>query len=174
VVAGCGNPLFGDDGFGPAVIEKLRNFPLPSNVKVLDAGTSGPDLVFPLLDLTITRTLIIVDIIDFGGLPGSIARIHLTDLPGDAIGDAIPGGLIQSLFRMRDQVEITIFGCQPFDVSYPEFRLGLSREVAEAIPEVIREIIYQISNNQEIPSLYIHEVPGYSSRLSAYDSHISW
>ncbi|RPJ53543.1 MAG: coenzyme F420 hydrogenase, partial [Methanobacteriota archaeon] len=35
VVAGCGNPLFADDGFGPAVVEALKELTLPDNVKVI-------------------------------------------------------------------------------------------------------------------------------------------
>ena len=41
VIVGCGNPLFADDGFGPAVVEEMKNLSLPDNVKVEDAGQIG-------------------------------------------------------------------------------------------------------------------------------------
>jgi len=39
LLAGLGNPLSGDDGFGPRVIERLRESALPCGVTLLDAGT---------------------------------------------------------------------------------------------------------------------------------------
>ena len=49
VICGCGNPLFADDGFGPAVVEELQKLDLPENVKVIDAGLGGPHFLFTLL-----------------------------------------------------------------------------------------------------------------------------
>ncbi|WP_269851753.1 hydrogenase maturation protease [Methanosarcina horonobensis] len=57
VVAGCGNPLYADDGFGPAVVESLKGFELPENVTVVDAGLGGPHFVFTLSILSPRRLL---------------------------------------------------------------------------------------------------------------------
>lgn len=76
VVAGCGNLLFADDGFGPAVAQELLKFALPDNVKVVDAGICAAPFVFTLLDPERTKKLIIVDIVDFGAVSGAIARQH--------------------------------------------------------------------------------------------------
>lgn len=47
VIFGCGNILFGDDGFGPAVFKELQeNYVLPCNFLALDAGTSIWDILF--------------------------------------------------------------------------------------------------------------------------------
>ncbi len=41
LVFGCGNPLLGDDGFGPAVIEHIMKIHTQAeDVGFLDAGTS--------------------------------------------------------------------------------------------------------------------------------------
>ena len=45
VIVGCGNPLFGDDGFGPAVIEEMKNFKLPDNVTIQDGGAGAPHYI---------------------------------------------------------------------------------------------------------------------------------
>ena len=50
VIAGCGNPLFADDGFGPAVVEELKKLQLPDNVKVIDAGLGAPHFLFTLME----------------------------------------------------------------------------------------------------------------------------
>ena len=55
VIAGCGNPLFADDGFGPAVIEEMQKLSLPDNVTIVDAGLGGPHFIFTLLDPEVTK-----------------------------------------------------------------------------------------------------------------------
>lgn len=46
VIIGCGNPARCDDGEGVAVILGLRQYPPPSGVQLIDAGTSGIDVMF--------------------------------------------------------------------------------------------------------------------------------
>jgi len=81
VIAGCGNPLFADDGFGPAVIEEMQKLSLPDNVTIIDAGLGGPHFIFTLLDPEVTKKLIIIDIADFGEKPGTLAKFRVEDLP---------------------------------------------------------------------------------------------
>jgi coenzyme F420 hydrogenase subunit delta len=62
-VFGCGNPLFGDDGFGPAVIDRLARHPLPEKVRLIDAGTGIREHLLDYLLAPAERpgTLIIAD-----------------------------------------------------------------------------------------------------------------
>ena len=91
VVAGCGNPLYADDGFGIAVVESLQGLELPEKVKVVDAGLGGPHFVFTLLDPESTKKLIIVDIADFGGNPASSGGSPWTSSPWGVTGTPTPG-----------------------------------------------------------------------------------
>ena len=141
VIAGCGNPLFADDGFGPAVVEEMQKLSLPDNVSIVDAGLGGPHFIFTLLDPEKTRKLIIVDIADFGAEPGSITKLRVEDLPPGSYRDAHSWDLAEPLQRIKDQIEITVIGCQPAKVTAPEFELGLSEEVQDAIPKTIRVIL---------------------------------
>jgi coenzyme F420 hydrogenase subunit delta len=141
VIAGCGNPLFADDGFGPAVVEEMQKLSLPDNVTIVDAGLGGPHFIFTLLDPEVTRKLIIVDLADFGAEPGSITKLRVEDLPPGAYRDAHSWDLAEPLQRIKDQIEVTIIGCQPAKVTFPEFELGLSEEVQNAIPKTIRVIL---------------------------------
>jgi coenzyme F420 hydrogenase subunit delta len=144
VIAGCGNPLFADDGFGPAVIEEMENLSLPDNVMILDAGLGGPHFVFTLLDPDVTKKLIIVDIADFGAEPGTITKLRVEDLPQGAYRDAHSWDLAEPLQRIKDRIEVTIIGVQPARVTAPEFELGLSEELQKAIPKTIRVILETI------------------------------
>ena len=141
VIAGCGNPLFADDGFGPAVIEEMEKLSLPDNVMIQDAGLGGPHFIFTLLDPEVTKKLIIVDIADYGAEPGSITKLRVEDLPPGAYRDAHSWDLAEPLQRIKDRVDITIIGCQPARVTSPEFELGLSEELQKAIPRTIQVIL---------------------------------
>jgi len=141
VIAGCGNPLFADDGFGPAVIEEMEKLSLPDNVTIIDAGLGGPHFIFTLLDPEVTKKLIIVDIADFGAEPGQITKLRPEDLPPGAYRDAHSWDLTEPLQRIKDQIEVTIIGVQPARVTAPEFELGLSDELQKAIPKTIQVIL---------------------------------
>jgi len=141
VIAGCGNPLFADDGFGPAVVEALSHITLPDNVKAEDAGLGGPHFIFTLLDPEKTRKLIIVDIADFGGEPGELRTFRVEDLPPGSYRDAHSWDLTEPLHRLKDSIDVTIIGCQPKRVSAPEFEIGLTDEIQQAIPRAVREVL---------------------------------
>jgi coenzyme F420 hydrogenase subunit delta len=141
VIAGCGNPLFADDGFGPAVVEELKKLTLPDNVKVEDAGLGGPHFIFTLLDPEVTKKLVIIDIADFGAEPGEITKLRVEDLPPGAYRDAHSWDLTEPLHRLKDDIDITIIGCQPKRVTSPEFEIGLSDEIVKAIPKTIQVVL---------------------------------
>jgi coenzyme F420 hydrogenase subunit delta len=141
VIAGCGNPLFADDGFGPAVAEELSRLNLPDTVKVVDAGLGGPHFIFTLLNPEVTKRLIIIDIADFGGTPGELASFRVEDLPPGSYRDAHSWDLTEPLQRIKDDIDITVIGCQPKHVTAPEFEMGLSEEVQNAIPTTVRFVL---------------------------------
>jgi coenzyme F420 hydrogenase subunit delta len=141
VVAGCGNPLFADDGFGPAVAEELARLELPDTIKVVDAGLGGPHFIFTLIDPEHTKRLIIIDIADFGAEPGEIRDFSVEDLPAGSYRDIHSWDLTEPLQRLKDTVDITVIGCQPRRVTAPEFELGLTDEVQDAIPRTVRHVL---------------------------------
>jgi coenzyme F420 hydrogenase subunit delta len=147
VVAGCGNPLYADDGFGPAVVEKLKGLELPENVTVVDAGLGGPHFVFTLLNPESTKTLIIVDIADFGGEPGDLRWLAVDELPEGSYLDAHSWDLTEPLQCIKDDIRIRVLVCQKKYVSAPEMVIGITYEVQRAIPEAVSEILKEIGMN---------------------------
>jgi coenzyme F420 hydrogenase subunit delta len=140
VICGCGNPLFADDGFGPEVIGELKKIPLPDTVKVIDAGLGGPHFIFTLMDQSEeqVKKIYIIDIADFGGNPGEITLLSPNDLPPGKYRDAHSWDLAEPLHRLKEKIHITIIGCQPKRVTAPDFEIGLSDEVASAIPRTVQ------------------------------------
>jgi hydrogenase maturation protease len=68
LIAGIGNIFLGDDGFGPAVVNRLDPAALPDGVAAVDYGIRGVHLAYDLLDEQYD-TLIMVDAIPFGDDP---------------------------------------------------------------------------------------------------------
>lgn len=146
LVMGCGNILFGDDGFGPKAIEYLRShYELPGDVCVLDVGTGARDVLFTLaLSSTKPQKLVIIDIMDTGSKPGEILVAHIEDLPraGDGGFSLHHVPTIDLLRSLRDcyQLDILVVVAQPQAV--PEtVRIGLSSVVNATIPCVCQHLI---------------------------------
>ncbi|MFO0840744.1 MAG: hydrogenase maturation protease [Phycisphaerae bacterium] len=91
VIIGCGNPLRGDDGVGPVVIERLRARGVPPHVCLRDAGTGGVEV---LDEIEGADRAIFVDACRSGAVPGTILERRAADLPS-----ATGGGLNPHAFR---------------------------------------------------------------------------
>ena len=90
VIFGCGNVLLGDDGFGPAVIERLLRSGLPESIQVIDAGTSIREYLLDYLMLPALRPalLIVVDAWSAeGDAPGQVRQCSPADLPARKVHD---------------------------------------------------------------------------------------
>lgn len=91
LVFGCGNTLFGNDGFGPEVVYKIeKTQTLPDSILVMDAGTGIRDLVFDLL-LMDTPPPELVVVIDAITVPdrrhGEIFAIDVAKVPQKKLAD---------------------------------------------------------------------------------------
>ena len=74
-VIGVGNILYGDDGFGPRVVERLEGEDLAPGVDVIDGGSIGIDL----LDyLTEYDRVIVIDAAEMGLEAGTL-RVFTPD-----------------------------------------------------------------------------------------------
>lgn len=137
---GCGNVLFGDDGFGPAVIEHLeRHHRLPPEAAAMDVGTSVREFLFDLL-LAETRPRLVL-VIDAATQPGRRPG-ELMELTPDGIGASkvndfslhqFPG--VNMLAELRDLggVEVRILAVQTAELP-DRVAPGLSAAVAAAVP----------------------------------------
>jgi len=89
LILGCGNVLFGDDGFGPAVAQQLqRDFKVPAEVCVLDTGTSVREILFDtILSDKKPSQIIIIDAMDCGLKPGELFRPDIDSFPKAKLDD---------------------------------------------------------------------------------------
>jgi hydrogenase maturation protease len=77
IVLALGNPQRGDDGAGPAVLERLGAAGVPAEVELIDGGLAGLETT---LHLQHRRRAIILDAADFGAAPGTWRRVRLDDV----------------------------------------------------------------------------------------------
>jgi coenzyme F420 hydrogenase subunit delta len=146
VVFGCGNTLFGDDGLGPAVIEALKQEQdIPSDVALLDVGTSIRPLLFDLiLSEKHPQMVIIVDATTQSGRkPGEVFEIDVDEVDPKKIADfslhQFPTtNLLQELKEATD-IDLRIIVAQ---TAYVPDKMDetLSPEIKAAIPQIVQKI----------------------------------
>ncbi len=146
LVFGCGNPLFGDDGFGERVIEHLLAFyVLPDDVAAVDAGTAVRDFLFDmLLSPQTPEEIIIVDAMAVsGGVPGQIFAIGIDQIHPAKISDfslhQFPTTNMLKEIQEGTDIRIHVLVVHPDELP-SEVRPGLSPAVAAAVPRMCEKI----------------------------------
>lgn len=150
LVAGVGNVLKGDDGFGVEVLAALQNRGgLPTSVTLLETGIGGIHLVQELGEGY--GALILLDAMDRGGTPGELFLVEpiLPDLDAmsdrerrDFFADVHYATPVRALTLARAVGAlppiVRIIGCQPLDAE--TFGQGMSAPVRDAIPHALARV----------------------------------
>jgi|Deesub1362B_J571_1020462.scaffolds.fasta_scaffold00093_74 hydrogenase maturation protease len=150
LIAGVGNELRRDDGFGPAVIRELFNTANAElfGADILDFGQRLYDLLLKLKEYDVA---IIVDAIEGEGKPGDVYVIHPEDIwKARTKSLNLHDADLKELIALGDKMgslpeKVYVVGCHPEDVSWG---VGLTPVVAEKIAAVI-ELIYKIIKNSD-------------------------
>jgi hydrogenase maturation protease len=145
LVAGVGNVLRGDDGFGAAVVARLEGC-LPDGVEVLETGIGGVALLQELM--AGCDGLVLVDAVERGAEPGTVF-VERPDV-GDAVH--VPDVHLANPERVLSMAKgvgalperVVIVGCQASDTDELAERLTppVERAVAVAaakVEEIVRE-----------------------------------
>lgn len=145
LVLGVGNPLVGDDGFGLAALEALRErWQMADDVRLADGGTWGMNLL-PLVEDT--DALIILDAIDAGAPPGTLVRLERDELPAYVGLKLSPHQVdlreVFALCALRGTMprRAVAIGVQPVSV---EWGPGLSREAGRAVAATVWRAVSQL------------------------------
>ena len=110
VIVGVGNTLRGDDGFGPALAERLRG---EVNALCIDAGTT-PENYLGKIAAEKPDTVLIVDAVHLGLPPGryEILRKHDILSAGFTTHDISPRLFVEYLER-KTEAQIYMLAVQP-------------------------------------------------------------
>ncbi|MBA3323054.1 MAG: hydrogenase maturation protease [Pyrinomonadaceae bacterium] len=161
LIAGIGNIFLGDDAFGSEVARRLIVRQLPDEVRVVDFGIRGFDLVYALLDGY--EVTIFVDATPRGGgEPGTLYTIEpdlseLNEVGGEGVMVEPHGmnplkvlGMVKSMGG--EFKRILLVGCEPSPLESEDGQLGLSEPVQAAVDEAIRMIeslVLEILNQRQ-------------------------
>ena len=149
LVAGVGNVLHGDDGFGVEVVKRLGERRLPPGVTVAETGIGGIHLVHELM--AGYDALVVVDAVDRDRAPGTVMVIDaevidVGELPVDERHDlladmhlATPERALMVAKAAGVLPEHTIIvGCQPAEVG--TLGIGLTSTVHDAVARAVAEV----------------------------------
>jgi hydrogenase maturation protease len=146
LVLGLGNAVMGDDAFGGRVItELLRLYEVPAEVKIVDGGTLGLDLLPMLEDI---ERLLVVDALEMGGAPGEIFRLHGEEVPrAFAHKLSVHQMGLQDLLAVAELCghlppELVVWGVQPATI---EPGMDLSPSVDAALSPVVVKVAEELA-----------------------------
>ncbi len=144
LILGVGNPLRGDDGVGPEIINLLikRNntHPLPPSVTMVDGGTDGLGLIEYFREY---KKVILIDAVLMGMPPGTVKVFNPDDAFFHIGGDSLSthGFGISELIKFAKELDIlpklSIIGIQAENTDYGA---GLSESVKCNMEKVISVI----------------------------------
>jgi hydrogenase maturation protease len=145
LVAGIGNLLMGDDGFGPRVIEILQDMDLPENVELRDVGTAG---LMVSTDLEDYDVVIFVDSMEGNADPGTIQKVEIDTNTIDSSEAADLSKLtvheigLEGLLKFSKAIgtlpeKVFLIGCIPENFN---LGVGLSSKVEQATAEAVEVI----------------------------------
>ena len=164
---GLGNILLRDEGVGVHAVEALKkNFDFPEEVRLIDGGTLGLDLL-PLIEGA--EKILFVDAMDLKKDPGAIAVIEDQEIPSllEPKLSLHHVGLSDLLFASRFMgnlpAKIVLVGMQPETM---EIGLDLSPAVLQCFEELLRTVLGKLREwGLEVKEKTVREpddVPGHS------------
>lgn len=141
LIAGFGNVLRGDDGFGVEVLRRLGERGVASDtVELLDVGTGGIRLAQQLTSPY--DRLIIIDATTRGGTPGTVYTLAIDEVrPTKEIDmhTTVPSRALEVAQALGPLPrEIFLIGCEPSSVD--ELTTDLSPIVAAAVDRAVRQV----------------------------------
>lgn len=145
LITGCGNKLYGDDGFGPEVVEYLvAHYDIPDNVCLLDVGTGIRKLLFTItLSETRPQVIVVIDAVDKRKKAGEIFEISLEEIPEIKVDDfsmhQVPSSNLLKELQDLCQVTVKVMACQIESIPNT-MQAGLSEPLQKAVPLMAQKI----------------------------------
>ncbi len=149
LVAGVGNVLRGDDGFGVAVARRLASVDPVAGTTVVETGIAGIALL-PELQRG-WDGLVVVDAMDRGRAPGTVMVVEPTVVDVDALSWGERSDVLADVHLATPErvlvlaralgvlpAWVRMVGCQPVDAE--ALGMDLSPEVAAAVDVAVIEV----------------------------------
>lgn len=148
LVAGVGNRLMGDDGFGPRVIDALSSLNIPEYIELRDAGTAGITIATDLEDYDM---VIFIDSMEMEGEPGKLKKARVENIEklegmDELAGMTLHEAGLEGLLRFSKTIgtlpsTVYLIGCKP-DSTAPSLELSpIVENVIKTAVNMVLEIL---------------------------------
>jgi len=150
LVAGMGNVLRGDDGFGIRVVDELKkNHNTPAEVDIYEAGIGGIGLVQELMNGY--DALVVVDAVEKGAAAGTLFVIEPLEHQTAITDEKLHASMVDMHYADPSKVllmakvlnvcppKVFLVGCQPEYVD--DAVEGLRPPVEQAVPQAVEEVL---------------------------------
>jgi hydrogenase maturation protease len=135
VVLGIGNTILTDEAAGVrAALALEQAYKVPTNVQVIDGGTSGMEMIEDLSNLDF---LIVLDVVKTGAVPGTVVKIAGDEIPVffrqklSPHQIALPDVLASLELLGTLPKEIIVLGVEPISL---ELGIEMTPTIAEKVP----------------------------------------
>lgn len=152
LVLGLGNLVMTDDALGSRVVEALeQRFEFPEQVKLLDGGTLGLDLLPRLEGID---KLLVVDALEMGAEPGTVFRLVGGEVPRAFANKLSVHQMgLQDLLAVAELLghlpsELVVLGAQAASI---EMGTELTEVVAGVLEEIVDAVVAELTDWGAVP-----------------------
>ena len=146
VVLGIGNTILTDEAAGVRTVEAMeRAYGMPSNVLVIDGGTSGMEMIEDLSNLDF---LLVVDVVKTGAVPGTLVKISGSEIPVFFRDKLSPHQIglpdVLASLELLDAIpkEIVVLGVEPISL---ELGIEMTDTIAATIPQLMAMAVDELT-----------------------------
>lgn len=160
LIAGVGNVLRGDDGFGVEVAHRLDRLSLPDGTHVVEIGIAGIALVQELQDGW--DALVVIDTVDRARPPGTVLVIEPDVVDVDVLSGTDRHNLLTDMHLATPEralmlaralgvlpARVVLVGCQ--HANPDRVGRGLSAPVAAAVDVAAAEVLRLVTDLASVP-----------------------
>ena len=145
VVLGIGNTILTDEAAGVRAVEALEQaYQVPTNVLVIDGGTSGMEMIEDLSNLDF---LIVIDVVKTGAAAGTVVKIAGDQIPVFFRSKLSPHQIglpdVLASLELLDTMpkEIVVLGVEPISL---ELGMEMTPAIAETIPQLVEMAVAEL------------------------------
>lgn len=135
VIVGIGNTMKGDDGFGPALIRRLKG---KIKMPCIDAGNT-PENYVSVIARERPRVVLLADCADVGSEPGRYEILNSKEvLKSGFTTHDISAGMFIEYLKNRTKAEIYMLGVQPENISFGSAMSDKVKRTLEEVASIIK------------------------------------
>lgn len=139
-----------DEGVGNRIANELeRSYSFPEDVRIMDAGTMGLGMMHLFRGV---EFLLVADAIDNSGHPaGTVVRLSPEDFAPNQVLHSLHDIRFVDVLNAARLIDIMpeadCIGVQVESMSPPEFTIGLSKVVEDAVPRAVAAVLYVLEEH---------------------------